>query len=132
MYDAMSAGGEASLQTELASLLSGPDVAALTGELAAFLQSSLAGSGVDGWVDDDLAFLSPWGFDLGSIEVPVLIRHGEQDGFVPTSHARWLAGRIPRAEALITAQDGHLTLYGQALPDVHAWLLQSRSDHPRS
>ena len=131
MYDAMSAGGEASLQAELASLLSGPDVAALTGELAAFLHSSLAGSGADGWVDDDLAFVSPWGFDVGSIEVPVLIRHGEQDGFVPTSHARWLAGRIPRAEALITAEDGHLTLYGRAIPDVHAWLLRSRSDHPR-
>jgi pimeloyl-ACP methyl ester carboxylesterase len=134
MHAAMAAGGAESLQDELASLLTGPDAAALTGELAAFLYESLIGiGGVDGWLDDDLAFVAPWGFDLGAIAVPVLVRHGEQDRFVPADHGRWLAGRIPGAEARITAADGHITLYRAAIPEVHAWLLQQdRSDDRRS
>jgi pimeloyl-ACP methyl ester carboxylesterase len=132
MYGGMSAGGEEALREEMATLLSGTDLAALTGELAEFLHASMSGAGPDGWIDDDLAFVAPWGFDLGSISAPVLIRHGEQDGFVPAAHARWLAARIPGAETRITVEDGHLTLYERALPEIHAWLLQRRSDHPRS
>jgi len=132
MYGAMSAGGAEALRDEMASLLTGPDLAALTGRLAAFLHGSLTGAGVDGWIDDDLAFVAPWGFDVGSIPVPVLIRQGEQDAFVPPAHGRWLAARIPGAETRITGEDGHLTLYERALPEVHAWLRLSRSDHPRS
>jgi len=32
--------------------------------------------GVGGWVDDDLAHIEPWGFDVSEISIPVLIRYG--------------------------------------------------------
>jgi len=132
MHAAMTAGGETALADELASLLTGPDAEALTGGLAAYLHRMLVDTGgVDGWLDDDLAFVTPWGFDLGSISVPVLVRHGEQDAFVPPAHGRWLASRIPGAEERITPDDGHLTLY-ERMAEVHEWLMQDRSGHPRS
>jgi len=95
------------------------------GEVADYLAATMKGAlahGIDGWLDDDLAFVGDWGFDLGAIETPVLIRQGEQDRFVPVAHARWLAEHVAGAEARITAEDGHLTLYERAVPGVHAWL----------
>jgi pimeloyl-ACP methyl ester carboxylesterase len=133
MHAGMTSSGAEELNAELASLLTGPDQEVLTGELAAFLHRSIVDTGgVEGWLDDDLAFVSPWGFDLGSIAVPVLIRHGMQDAFVPFGHSRWLSERIPGSEARITAADGHLTLCERGIPEVHAWLLQDRSDNRRS
>jgi pimeloyl-ACP methyl ester carboxylesterase len=126
-HAALVAGGAASLHDGLASLLGGPDVEALDQELSGFLHASMAVSGdVSGWLDDDLAFVAPWGFDLGRIQVPVLLRHGETDRFVPVAHAQWLADRIPAVEARITAADGHLTLY-RGVREVQDWLREKRS-----
>ncbi len=51
-------------------------------DLAANFKEGLR-NGVDGWVDDDLAFTGPWGFDLASITVPVAIWQGSEDLMVP-------------------------------------------------
>lgn len=107
--------------------LAGPeDRSVLTGEFAAWVTA--AGKrglehGMDGWVDDDLAFTEPWGFALESIDRPVLLLHGEDDRFVPVSHGRWLAERIPGVEARIDADDGHLTLLERRTRETHEWLL---------
>jgi|SRR5579862_1297108 len=108
------------------SLLGPADRAVATGALAAaLLEHVRAGieGGVDGWVDDEQAFVAAWAFDLASIRVPILLWHGDQDRFVPPSHGAWLAERIPGVEARFTAEDGHLTLT-ERIPEVHAWLLQ--------
>lgn len=127
-FAALSAGGAAGIRDGLATLLSEVDREVLEGELADFLHASIAAAGgVSGWVDDDLAFVRDWGFDLASISVPVLVRHGEQDRFVAADHSRWLAARIPGAELHVTANDGHLTLYERGIPWVQDWLLQARS-----
>ena len=110
----------------LRSLLSAADEAALTGELAAFFVESThlgLSEGVEGWLDDDLAFAKPWGFSPAEIRVPVLLWQGAQDRFVPLAHGRWLAERIPGVDAHLTEEDGHLTLVDRA-PEVHAWLLE--------
>jgi pimeloyl-ACP methyl ester carboxylesterase len=115
------------LRTQWASLLSAEDAAVATADLAAFLLANVneaLAPGVDGWVDDDLAFVAPWGFDVADIGVPVLLLHGEHDRFVPQSHGRWLAERIPGVEARMSAEDGHLTLIEHRVPEVHAWLLE--------
>jgi pimeloyl-ACP methyl ester carboxylesterase len=110
----------------LSTLLGPEDRAVLTGALAEYMieceQHGLAG-GVDGWVDDDIAFVEPWGFDVADISTPVLLLHGEDDRFVPVSHGHWLAARIPGVEARIDASDGHLTLLERRMREVNEWLL---------
>ncbi|MFF0275593.1 alpha/beta fold hydrolase [Streptomyces sp. NPDC094447] len=74
-----------------------------------------------GWLDDCLAFVSPWGFDVASVAAPVLLWHGLDDAFSPVAHTRWLAGRIPRADPVLVPDAGHFAAQS-ALPDVLRWL----------
>jgi pimeloyl-ACP methyl ester carboxylesterase len=113
------------------SLLGPSDLAVLTDSFAAFmLQNTLAGvrESADGWFDDEVAVVAPWGFDLASIRVPVLYWHGRQDKFVPFSHGEWLAKRIPGVEARLTDEDGHLTVLETGYADVQSWLLERFND----
>src|SRR4051795_13236356 len=68
---AMNAAGSAGLRDGLATLLSEPDREVLDGPVADYLYDSLAAvGGVDGWGDDDLAFVRGWGFGPRPIRVP--------------------------------------------------------------
>ena len=112
---------------EMQTLLSGPDRAMFSTEFAAYMKALFADGlapGIEGWLDDDLAFSRDWGFDLAAIEIPVLLWQGEQDLMVPPAHGRWLAERIPGVEANIHPDEGHLTLIETRVPEVHAWLLE--------
>lgn len=112
------------LATLFASLLTPTDAAVLTGELAKFLAYSTEDGlapGAQGWFDDNCMIL-PWGFELADISVPVLLLHGRQDMFVPFGHGEWLAARIPGVQARLLDDDGHLTLFQERVPEVHAWL----------
>ncbi|HEX6888171.1 MAG TPA: alpha/beta hydrolase [Candidatus Nanopelagicales bacterium] len=74
--------------------------------MAANTRACLA-HGVDGWVDDDIAFVQPWGFDVTSIRVPVRLSYGRADTLVPGAHGDWLAAHIPGAVADVT-EHGHM------------------------
>jgi pimeloyl-ACP methyl ester carboxylesterase len=63
--------------------------------------------GVWGWVDDDLAFLAPWGFDVTEIRVPVTVRYGRKDVLVPAAHGDWLADHVPGADVIVDDDAGH-------------------------
>jgi pimeloyl-ACP methyl ester carboxylesterase len=65
-------------------------------------------NGVGGWVDDDLAILHPWGFDLEAISVPVLVRYGLSDVLVPPAHGEWLAANVPGCLVKVDGVAGHL------------------------
>jgi pimeloyl-ACP methyl ester carboxylesterase len=109
----------------LSTLLSPPDKAVMTGELAEFFHEETARAlapGVAGWRDDDLAFTRPWGFELSDIRVPVLLWQGVQDLMVPPDHGRWLAQRIPGVEAHISEEDGHLTISERRTQEINRWL----------
>jgi pimeloyl-ACP methyl ester carboxylesterase len=71
-------------------------------------------NGVWGWVDDDLAFAKPWGFDVAELTVPVEIRYGATDVLVPAGHGEWLAAHIPHADVVVDTEGGHLST-----PDEH-------------
>ena len=98
----------------------GADLALATDE-AVSMQQALA-PGIEGSWDDCVAQLSPWGFDVAQISVPVLLLHGGQDRAVPFGHGQWLASRIPGAEAWFFADEGH-GLRERHIEDVHAWLV---------
>ena len=65
-------------------------------------------NGVGGWVDDGLAFMQPWGFDPSDISVPVLIRYGMTDVFVPPAHGEWLGENVPGCIVKISDVAGHM------------------------
>jgi pimeloyl-ACP methyl ester carboxylesterase len=65
-------------------------------------------NGVGGWVDDDLAFMQPWGFDVDAISVPVLVRYGRTDVLVPPAHGDWLAANVPGCIVKVDDVAGHL------------------------
>jgi pimeloyl-ACP methyl ester carboxylesterase len=111
----------------LSTLLTPVDAAALTGDLAQYLVDSTRlglAPGSDGWWQDGVACLEPWGFELDSIRTPVLLCHGRQDRFVPFAHGEWLSRQIPGVQAELSDDDGHLTLTMRHLDHVHAWLLE--------
>jgi pimeloyl-ACP methyl ester carboxylesterase len=105
---------------QLGGLIDHVDRDALTGELAASLARMLrraVSTGIAGWFDDDIAFVTPWGFDLATITVPVSIWQGAHDKMVPFAHGEWLAAHIPNARAHLYDDEGHLSLAGQ-LPRI--------------
>ncbi|MEV7279970.1 alpha/beta hydrolase [Streptomyces sp. NPDC093111] len=70
-----------------------------------------------GWLDDCLAFVRPWGFDVSAVAAPVLLWHGLDDAFSPVAHTRWLAEHIPSAEPVLVPDAGHFAAQ-YALPQV--------------
>ena len=125
-------GGEAAIRAWMAAngeeyrTITGPQIVTTLGDAlspvdqavatAAWAEHEAAGMrralqpGFDGWIDDDLAFTRPWGFELDSIRVPVRIWQGELDRLVPAAHGRWLAARIPGATFRLAEGQGHFSL----------------------
>ena len=59
-----------------------------------------------GWIDDVLAFCSPWGFDPASVACQSCSGMARVT-FLPASHARWLADKIPSAAVVVQAGAAH-------------------------
>ena len=78
-------------------------------------------AGPDGLIDDDVALVTPWGFDVTQVEAPVLLIQGGQDRIVPPGHADWLLGHCPRAELWLRPNDGHISIL-DACPVALDWL----------
>jgi pimeloyl-ACP methyl ester carboxylesterase len=88
------------------------DQAALSGPwswLNGVVGSAMA-DGPGGLIDDDLAYVAPWGADPGKIKSPTLLLHGGRDRVVPSSHSEWLARRCPSAELRLCSDEGHISV----------------------
>jgi len=99
------------------------DWAALAGTWRSLgADAQLAGdAGPDGLIDDDVAFVSPWGVDPGRIDAPVLLVQGGQDRVVPPAHAERLSRTISTAEIWLRPRDGHISVL-DASPVAMDWL----------
>lgn len=113
----------------LQSLLPPVDVAVLTGDLAEEMAANFRhglSAGVDGWLDDDLGFIGPWGFSPADVTVPVHLWQGSDDLMVPFAHGVWQADRIPGVTAHLEQGEGHLSIgvaaLGRMLDDLAALL----------
>lgn len=117
-------GGD--VAASLGGLVTDVDKAALSGAYAEFIADSFRRSvstGIAGWRDDDIAFVTPWGFDLPSIRSPVAVWQGGEDRMVPMAHGAWLAAHIPGAEQHLLPEEGHLSLALNKIGDVLDGLL---------
>lgn len=105
------------------------DWAALSGGWSSLgADAGLAGdAGLDGLIDDDVAFVSPWGFELTRITAPVLLAQGGQDRVVPPSHAAWLRRNLGRSELWLRPDDGHVSIM-DACPEAMDWLRANAQD----
>lgn len=105
------------------------DHAALGAEWSWFIDvvDAAVDGGADGLIDDDLAAVSPWGFQPAQATAPVLLLHGDQDRIAPSAHGRWLAERCAAAELWSSESDGHISILNSA-PRALEWLSEwSRS-----
>ena len=78
--------------------------------------------GIGGWIDDDLACVRPWGFDLAEIRVPVRVRYGATDVLVPAAHGAWLAAHIPGAIVLVDKVSGHMSTPDERLERIRQFV----------
>lgn len=77
----------------------------------------------DGWVDDNVAFAHDWGFELGSISVPVSVWCGDQDD-LGSEYAPLLLLAMPFAECY-EFSGGHIQT-DEAYRDMLRWLTSRR------
>jgi pimeloyl-ACP methyl ester carboxylesterase len=81
------------------------------------------GDTIDGFVDDDLSTVAPWGFDSSAIAVPVAVWYGVSDTLVPPAHGEWLARTLPGA-TVVRLDGGHFASYDR-MGELLAWLTES-------
>jgi pimeloyl-ACP methyl ester carboxylesterase len=100
------------------------DWTALSGEWKSLgSDSGLAEAlGSQGEIDDDVAYTSPWGFELSDVTVPVLLVQGDSDRIVPPSHATWQHEHIRGSELQMRPGDGHVSVLA-AYPAALDWAL---------
>lgn len=109
------------------SLIPPVDREVFVGGLGGFLVKNMREgfkSSYEGWKEDDLVFVTDWGFKVSDLALPLLLFQGRQDKMVPFSHGEWLAQHIKGAEARLSDDDGHLTLFERRVPEVHSWILK--------
>jgi pimeloyl-ACP methyl ester carboxylesterase len=132
-FGGMNSSGEAGLRAALAgraakeayetaspefdrAIFTDADWAALSGPWAWLdkVVGPAVANGPGGLIDDDIAYVTPWGFDCMQISCPVLLLHGGKDRIVPPGHSAWLAKHCPLAEQWVQPDDGHISVLTSA------------------
>ncbi len=82
-------------------------------EVSLTLQSSInesARQGTSGLIHELTLYLSPWGFELPDVTLPVQLWHGAADRIVPTLHGRYIAEGLADCDAVFLPGEGHYSL----------------------
>jgi pimeloyl-ACP methyl ester carboxylesterase len=89
----------------------------------AIARASMAASvrqGSRGWVEDDRAFATGWGFPLSDATCETRLWQGEVDVLVPRAHCAYLAERLPNARFDLIPGAGHAL--ADHWRDIVAWV----------
>lgn len=105
------------------------DWAALTGPWGWLATVAAAGvaTGVEGLIDDDVAYVTPWGVALSAVRAPVLLVHGADDHVVPPAHGAWLAAHLASAELWRLEGESHISTLAaeqRGAADALRWLAE--------
>jgi pimeloyl-ACP methyl ester carboxylesterase len=74
--------------------------------------------GTEGAASDARIYGERWPFDPSQIRVPTMIWHGEADGLVPISIARYYAAALPAARTHFIPHEGHISLAAFHYDDI--------------
>jgi pimeloyl-ACP methyl ester carboxylesterase len=76
--------------------------------------------GPRGWIEDDRAFVTGWGFALADARHEIRLWQGELDVLVPRAHCAYLAERLPNARFELIRGAGHAL--DDHWPAILAWV----------
>jgi pimeloyl-ACP methyl ester carboxylesterase len=76
--------------------------------------------GAAGWIADDRAFMSGWGFALSEAVCETRLWQGEEDVLVPRAHCAYLAAHLPHARFDVIPGAGHALADHQR--EILAWV----------
>ncbi|MGY0215839.1 alpha/beta fold hydrolase [Endozoicomonadaceae bacterium StTr2] len=114
------------LAAEMSAMLPPEDQQTMQGDFASAFAASFTramSNGMEGWIDDDMAFVNDWGFDPRQLTVPVMIWSGGLDKMMPVAHSQWLADTIPGARHCYQANEGHLSVFNNCQNEIISGLL---------
>jgi pimeloyl-ACP methyl ester carboxylesterase len=107
--------GPESFLGDLADQAGPPDDDLWTGEVGRVIYESALEStrhhGLDPLVTDTAVYGSPWGFDLGGVEVPMGLWYAKDDILVPPEMGFHLSRELPTAEAHVYPDLDHLSIF---------------------
>jgi pimeloyl-ACP methyl ester carboxylesterase len=69
----------------------------------------------DGFVRDNLSWLSTWDVDLAAVTAPVRLVYGQGDQMVPPAHGEWLHQRLPTSELNVVPGGHGRATFGAAM-----------------
>jgi pimeloyl-ACP methyl ester carboxylesterase len=111
--------------------VAGPDQPVLKrADIRKLLQESIREAfrcGGRGVLEELRLYASPWELDLGRIDCPVYLWHGERDRTVPVVMGRHLAAAIPHCQARFYRDEGHFSLPVKHMEEI----LQALLTHAR-
>jgi pimeloyl-ACP methyl ester carboxylesterase len=74
--------------------------------------------GTRGAFHESLLSVTDYGFRLQEIQAPVLLWHGEADQNIPVEMARFAASVLPKCEAKMYPEEGHLSLFKKHAEEI--------------
>ena len=77
--------------------------------------------GAGGYVDDGLAVVRPWGFEIAKVAAPTRVMLARQDSSVPAAHGEWLVQHLPRG-GLVWVEGGYFGPRAEAEERLLAWV----------
>lgn len=76
-----------------------------------FIQAGIEGyrNGIEGDAWEWQLYVSPWNFDLESIQQPAFLWFGAVDGMVPAAMGEYMHAKLPNSQLKIVPDGGHLS-----------------------